>query len=172
MCIKPWLPDEILSYHEPSASATWLFSKPSCLKPVKVGLIVASCLWTVPRSIIWHWQGQLSQRNAPGNGCFLPQPSWLRMSPAASHPCSTVPVVHRSRLRVLCQARTILQRSNWEFQSRAAVGSCTAQPSFSLYHFCDFPLKSLCHLKEHRPVSFWVTVRLVGATNSAKWMVK
>lgn len=102
---------------------------------------------------------------------FCPSPQ-LRMSPAASHPRSTVPAAHRSGLGVLWQTRTALRKSNREFQNRATVGSGTAQSSFSLYHFCDFPLKSLCHLTEHRPVSFWVTVRLVGATNSAKWTAK
>lgn len=74
MCRKPWLSDEVLGYHKPSASVAWLFSKPSCLMPVKVGLVVASFLWTVPRSITWHWLGQLSQKNAPGTATFCPSP--------------------------------------------------------------------------------------------------
>lgn len=109
------------------------------------------------QSIIWHWLGQLSQGNAPGNGCCLSHPSWLRISPTASHPCRTVPLVHRT-----------LQRNNWELQSRAAVGSSTAGPSLLLYHFCEFPLRSLCHWKECRSVSIWITVRLVGAERMVK----
>jgi len=152
--------------------AWWSPGLPSALRIGNLTVLQAAFLWAVPRSIVWHWQSQLFQRNAPGSSCFLSQPSWLRTSPAASPPCSIVPAVHASRLGVLCQTRTTLQRSSWELWSRATAGGSTTQPSFSLCHLCDFPLKSLCHLKEFRLLSFWVTVRPVGATNSAKWTVK
>lgn len=151
MCIKPWLPDEVLGYHKPfSISNTTAFHA----KLPWAFLSRFNCWFSLhsAHSIIWHWLGQLSQGNAPGNGCCLSHPSWLRIFPTASHPCRTVPVVHRA-----------LQRSNWELQSTAAAGSSTAEPSLLQYHFCEFPLRSLCHWKEYRSVSIWITVRLVGA---------
>lgn len=69
----------------------------------------------------------------------------------------TVPVLHR-----------MLQRRSWEFQSRAAVGSSTAELSLLLYHCCEFPLRSLRHCKNCRSASIWITVRLLGTKSVVK----